>query len=103
MSMPNPVIVLLLTGQTVFACKWPKSGTKPDCYVRNGFRFNYIVTDRLTLEIHNETEEVAGQYACSLVPSDHRTVQMCPLKLKGKIFPHPGYQPLRDDLLSLTN
>ncbi len=85
MCMPNPVIILWSTGRTVLACKWPESGTKPDCYVRNGFSFNYIVTDRLTLEIHNETEEVAGQYACSLVPSDHRTVKMCTLIVKGKI------------------
>ena len=83
--MSNPVIILLSTGWTVFACKWPESGTKPDCLVTNGFSFNYIVTDRLTLEIHNATEEVAGQYACSLVPSDHRTVKMCTLIVIGKI------------------
>ena len=101
--MSNPVIILLSTGRTVLACRWPESRTKPECLVKSGFSFNNSVTDRLTLEILNATEECAGQYACSLVPSDHRTVQMCPLKLKGKIFPHPGYQPLRDDLLSLTN
>ena len=84
--MPNPVIVLLLTGQTVFACKWPKSGTKPDCYVRNGFRFNYIVTDRLTLEIPVATEEVSGQYACALVPLEHRRAKRCTLIVDGKIF-----------------
>ena len=117
--MPNPVIILWSTGQTVLACKWPESGTKPDCYVRNGFSFNYIVTDRLTLEIHNETEEVAGQYACSLVPPDHRTVKMCTLTVKGRIFSlfsfflsflffsfcflPASYQPFRDNLLSFTN
>ena len=87
--MSNPVIILWSTGWTVLACKWPesgsKSGSKPDCYVRNGFSFNYIVTDRLTLEIPDATEEIAGQYACSLVPSDHRTVKMCTLIVIGKI------------------
>ena len=83
--MSNPVIILLSTGWTVLACKWPESRTKPDCLVTNGFSFNYIVTDRLTLEIPDATEEIAGQYACSLVPSDHRTVKMCTLIVIGKI------------------
>ena len=86
MCIPNPVIILFSTERTVLACKWPESRTKPDCYVRNDFSFNYIATDRLTLEIPDATEEVAGQYACALVPSGHRTVKKCTLIIEGKIF-----------------
>ena len=84
--MPNLVIILLSTGRSVLACKWPESRTKSECLVENGFLFNYIVTDCLTLEVPDATEEIAGQYACSLVPSDHRTVKMCTLTVIGKIF-----------------
>ena len=87
MCMPNRVIILLSTVLTVLACKWTESRTKPECLVENRFSFNYRVTDHLTLEIPDATEEIAGKYACALVPSDHRTVQMCNLTVKGKIFP----------------
>ena len=102
MCMPNPVIILWSTGRTVLACKWPDSGSKPECLLENGFNFNYIVTDNLTLEIHNATEEVAGQYSCAPVPLGHRTAKMCNLTVKGKIllinnyYFYFFYPPFRD-------
>ena len=67
------IIILLSTGRLVLACDWKESGTKLDCYVKEGFSFSYSVTDHLTLEILNATEEVAGQYfmfPCSFGPQN---------------------------------
>ena len=90
------------TGRPILACDWKESGTKLDCYVKEGFRFNYIVTDRLTLEILNPTEEVAGQHACAFVSSGHRTVKECTITVKGKIFFSPPCTNNSETIYSLS-
>ncbi|XP_070183255.1 uncharacterized protein [Littorina saxatilis] len=50
-----------------------------DCTVSKGFRFNYVISDRLTLEIPKVTHSFSGRYTCHQIPKSTGKSTSCDL------------------------
>ncbi|XP_070203459.1 uncharacterized protein [Littorina saxatilis] len=68
------------SGIDVLRCHWTQPSS-PECRVMDGFVFNQHITDTITVNISKATTQMAGIYACELVPSNDRTKRTCNLNV----------------------
>ncbi|XP_070184235.1 uncharacterized protein [Littorina saxatilis] len=68
-------------GTDVLVCHWSDANHKHDCTVTDGYEFDNVITDQVTVEITETEEAFEGLYMCFFVPSQGKDTHACDFKI----------------------
>lgn len=72
-----------LFSDSVVDCFWVRGTLQ--CLVRDGFKFDKVVTNQMTVQIPHAAEKHAGKYTCQMSGSVAADIAPCHLHLKKGI------------------
>lgn len=71
----------LSSGKPILTCFWDAETL--DCEVNILYKFNYNISDTVSLGIHAATESHAGTYTCNVLDNEMSNFVNCTLSLSG--------------------
>ncbi|XP_070201410.1 uncharacterized protein [Littorina saxatilis] len=89
------------SGETVLKCRHLHR-QKPHCMMAEGYQFNNIITNHMTLRIPEVKKAFAGRYVCQIVPHDGGPIKTCNLTVDGTIFTRTTADTTQPDTDSKT-